>query len=150
MDRIDTTPTRDVMTPDPAWLAADETADRAAALFAESGTGVLPVCTRDRRPLGVVTDRDLVVRLLAQGCDPRATPVAELAEGPPVVADASEPAEEAAYRLAEHGLRRLPVVEDGRLVGILTRRDLEQRMEGAERPDTDDHRSGRWLLDRAY
>ena len=150
MDRIDTTLTRDVMTPDPAWLASDETADRAAALFAETGAGALPVCTRDGRPVGVVTDRDLVVRVLAQGADPFETPVGEVADGPPVVADAGETVDRAAYRLSEHGLRRLPVVEDGHLVGMLTRRDIEERLEGAERPDTGDHRSGRWALRRRY
>ena len=150
MDRTHITPTREVMTPDPDWLAADETVDRAAALFAETGAGALPVCTRDGRPVGVVTDRDLVVRVLAQGADPGATRVREIAEGPVVVADAGENVEDAAHRLAEHRLRRLPVVDDGRLVGMLTRRDIEERLEGADRPDTGDHRTGRWALGRPY
>lgn len=150
MDRIEDIPTRDVMTPDPAWLAADETVDRAAALFAESGAGVLPVCTRDRRPVGVVTDRDIVVRVLAQGADPCATRVGEVAEGPVVVADAGDPVAATAECLARHRLRRLPVVDGGRLVGIVSRRDVAERLGDAERPETDDRRSGRWAFGRPY
>lgn len=63
-------------------LIADETADRAAALFAKTGAVELAVYTRDSRPLGVVRDRDLVVRVLAQGADPCATPVSELVSRP--------------------------------------------------------------------
>jgi CBS domain-containing protein len=63
-------------------LIADETADRAAALFAESGAVELPVYTRDSRRLGVVRDRDLVVRVLAQGADPCTTRVREIVRRP--------------------------------------------------------------------
>src|SRR4051794_20960364 len=113
----------DLMTADPRSIASSATAADAARLLREHDVGSLPV-VQDERVVGVVTDRDLVVRVMAAGLDPEATPVPEVATDRPVTVEASTSLDEALQLMAEHQVRRLPVVEGDRLVGVIAQADV--------------------------
>ena len=121
--RTSDTLVRSVMSASPVTIGPDATVAEAARLLADADIGALPVVT-DGRLAGIVTDRDLVVRILAAGHGPD-TPVGEIASADlcSVTPDAS--LEEAARLLGQAQVRRLPVVDaEGRLVGIVTQADL--------------------------
>jgi CBS domain-containing protein len=81
--------------------------------------------THDQHPIGIITDRDLVVRVLAEGRDPNTARIADLLSYDPVTVSVDEGIESAASRMREHGIRRLPLVdEEGKVVGIVTSDDL--------------------------
>jgi len=95
-----------------------------ADLMAHYAVGCVVVVDADRRPIGVVTDRDLCTRVIARRLDPVATAVSAVMTKPAQVARADEPLETVAARMRQAGVRRLPVVDDGRLVGIVALDDL--------------------------
>jgi CBS domain-containing protein len=113
---------RDVMTPDPRTVTPNDSIQAAAQIMREEDTGIVPV-VENGRLAGVVTDRDIVTRAVARGMPPTervgqvATAVIEA-----VTPDVST--REAARIMGEHQVRRLPVVENGRLVGIVSLGDL--------------------------
>jgi CBS domain-containing protein len=114
---------RSVMSASPVTAGPDTTVREAARLLADADVGALPVVT-DGKLVGIVTDRDLVVRVLAAGRDLE-TPIGEIASSDLCTVTPDTPLEEAARLLGEAQVRRLPVVsEDGRLVGIVTQADL--------------------------
>ncbi len=114
---------QDVMTPNPTAVTPETPAREAARIMKTEDTGILPIVEGDR-VVGVVTDRDLALRVVAEGRGAE-TPVAEIASKDLVTIDPQQSLEEAARLMAEHQVRRLPVVEeDGRLVGILSQKDL--------------------------
>jgi CBS domain-containing protein len=111
------------MTPNPTAITPDTTAQEAARLMKSEDVGALPT-VEDGRLIGVVTDRDLAVRVVAEGRGPD-TPVSEIASKDIVTIDPQQSLEEAARLMAEHQVRRLPVVEeDGRLIGMLAQADV--------------------------
>ena len=89
----------------------------------------------DGRLVGVVTRTTLVREVVAAGRDPRATPLGEIAEEPRFTVDADLPVDEAFQLLEEEDLERVPVVEDGRLVGVLSRSVLQRRLAEDEPPE---------------
>ena len=104
-------------------IGANETIQRAAGMMRDEGVGCLVVVERGR-PFGIVTDRDLVVRGLAQGCDPSAM-VGDCTTYGPLTASVHESIETVAGRMKLHGVRRLPILDDaGSAVGIVTADDL--------------------------
>ena len=116
---------REAMTSNPTIVEPDTTAAEAARTMKSEDVGSLPI-VEDGRLVGVVTDRDLAIRILAEdrGAD---TPVGEIASRDVVTADPEQSLEEAARLMAEHQIRRLPVTEeDGKLVGILAQADVAQ------------------------
>jgi len=113
----------DIMSVSPRTVATSATAAEAARLMREHDIGSLPVVHNDRI-VGVVTDRDLVVRVIAAGLDPDTTPVVEVASDRLVTAEASADLDEALHLMAQHQVRRLPVVEDDRLVGVIAQADV--------------------------
>jgi len=116
---------REAMTSNPTIVEPDTTAAEAARTMKSEDVGSLPI-VEDGRLVGVVTDRDLAIRILAEdrGAD---TPVGEIASRDVVTADPEQSLEEAARLMAEHQVRRLPVTEeDGKLVGILAQADVAQ------------------------
>jgi CBS domain-containing protein len=119
---------REVMTVDPTAVSRDVTVREAARLLVERDVGPLPVVDGDML-IGIVTDRDLVVRVLADDRDPACTTVGEIASTTVVTIDPEEELERARALMAEHHVRRLPVVEEGRLVGILSHGDVERAQE---------------------
>jgi CBS domain-containing protein len=116
---------QEAMTSNPTAITPDTTAQEAARLMKSEDVGALPI-VEDGRLTCVVTDRDLTVRGVAEGLAAE-TPVSELASKNVVTIDPQQSLEEAARLMAEHQVRRLPVVEeDGRLVGMLAQADVAQ------------------------
>ena len=114
---------QEVMTSNPTTVRPDTPATEAARIMKQEDTGIVPIADGDRLA-GVITDRDLTLRILAEGGSPD-TGVGELASRDLVTVDPQQSLEEAARLMAEHQVRRLPVVEeDGRLVGILSQKDV--------------------------
>jgi len=121
------------MTADPAFCADDVTATEAARQMADQDIGALPVCTAEGRLAGVVTDRDLVVRIVAEGRDPDGTNIADLFDGSEVVTiGADDSAEEIIRTMKDHAVRRLPVIDGNRLVGIVSQADIARAMPDAK------------------
>lgn len=117
---------RDLMNPGVECIRAHETLDRAAQLMRDRQVGALPVCVDDR-VTGIITDRDIVIKCVAAGHDPAATRAGDLATGLVwVPADAT--VEEALSRMEEHQIKRLPVMQDGRVVGMITEADLARHL----------------------
>jgi len=87
--------------------------------------GALPICGKDDRLKGMLTDRDIVVKVIAQGKDPATTMVGELAQGKPVTVNADMPIDVALSLMREHAVKRLPVLDaNRRLCGIITEADI--------------------------
>lgn len=105
-------------------VAPEETVEAAARRMRDRKVGCLLVL-RQGRPAGVVTDRDLVVRVVAEGRDPTQARVGEFVTYDPITVDVGEGIETVVERMRRHGVRRLPVVGvDGAAVGIVTADDL--------------------------
>jgi CBS domain-containing protein len=125
---------KEVMTSNPATVEADASVIEAARIMRDEDTGIVPV-TENGRLVGTVTDRDIAVRVLAEGKDPQSTTVREIASTDLVTVDPQQELDEALRLMARHQVRRLPVVEnDGRLVGIVSQADVAR--------ESDDKRTG--------
>jgi CBS domain-containing protein len=111
------------MTASPRSIASSESVVQAARMMASEDVGSLPVVEGDQL-VGIVTDRDLVIQVLAKDLDPSKVTISEVASDNPVVAKPDEPLDAALQRMAREQVRRLPVVDDGRLVGILAQADV--------------------------
>ncbi|MEV0181723.1 CBS domain-containing protein [Streptomyces sp. NPDC050625] len=114
---------REIMTRDPVTVSEKTPLTDAARLMRENGIGDVIVAEGDHL-LGLVTDRDLVVRALADQRDPRLTVVGQVCSRDMVTCSSQDPVDEAIRLMREHTLRRLPVVDDDRLVGALSLGDL--------------------------
>jgi len=126
---------KDAMVPEPTMLADGATAQDAGRLFADSPEmRAVFVTAKDGRLVGVITRKTLVREVVAAGRDPRTTPVGAIAEPPLYTLDPELPIDEAFRFLEEHDAERVPVTEDGRLVGILSRSGLQRRLAEDEPP----------------
>ena len=122
---------RDMMTHPVVRIHPEESVAVAARTLARYNIGALPVCGGDGRICGVVTDRDLVTRCIAAGRQPGATPVRDVMTTQVVSARPDMDTATAAYLMGKHQIRRLPVVENGRLCGMVSLADLANREESA-------------------
>ena len=113
---------RDVMTPNPKTVSPDDTVQAAARIMQTEDTGAVPV-VNNGRVLAVVTDRDIVVRIVAEGA-PLSSPVRSIASQDVICATPEMTTREASDLMSEHQIRRLPVVENDRLVGIVSIGDI--------------------------
>jgi CBS domain-containing protein len=113
---------RDVMTPNPKTVSPNDTIQNAARIMRDEDTGVVPVCEGDRA-VGIVTDRDIVVRAIAEDGQLNRR-VCDIASTNVIAATPDMSTREAAELMSEHQVRRLPVVEGERLVGIVSLGDL--------------------------
>ena len=113
---------RDVMTPNPRTVSPDDTIQAAARIMQSEDTGAVPVVTNGR-VLAVVTDRDIVVRVVAEGAS-LSSPVRSIATQDVICASPEMSTREANELMSVHQIRRLPVVENDRLVGIVSIGDL--------------------------
>jgi CBS domain-containing protein len=115
---------KDIMTPGPRCVGENDTLVDAARLMASLDVGALPICGEDKRLKGMVTDRDIVVKCIAQGGDPASTTAGSLAEGKPVTIGADDDIEEALEVMKRYQVRRLPVIDGHDLVGIISQADI--------------------------
>jgi CBS domain-containing protein len=123
---------RDVMTPKPECIGENETLLAAAKKLAQLGVGSTPICGQDNRLKGMLTDRDIVVKALAQGKDPGSTRAGELAEGKPVTIGADDSLSETLATMAKYQVRRLPVIDGHDLVGIISLADIARNIDEEE------------------
>ena len=114
---------RESMTENPKTIVGDAPVSEAARVMATEDVGSLPVVEGDEL-VGIVTDRDLVVQVVARGKDPESVRVMDVYTKELVLASPEDPLDEALRRMASEQVRRLPVVDDGRLVGILAQADV--------------------------
>lgn len=119
---------KDLMTSPAECLAPDETLVTAARMLSKYDVGSMPILDGDTL-VGVVTDRDIVVEAIAKGLDPKDTPVSAIASTNVVTIEASAPVEEVAALMAEHQVRRLPVVDGGKVVGVVAQADVARELD---------------------
>jgi CBS domain-containing protein len=129
-----TTLVREAMLIEPRSLGAQATAQEAGELLANPDVRAVFVCDEERL-VGVVTRKTLIREVVAPGRDPRSTSLGDIAEAPHYTVDAASPAEEAFRFMEEKDAERVPVVEDGKLVGVLSRVVLQRRLAEDEPPD---------------
>ena len=114
---------RDAMTADPRSIGKSVSVVEAARLMREQDIGSLPI-TDDEQLVGMITDRDITMRVVAEAADPNATSVEDVYSRDLISVAPDNDLEEALGLMARHQVRRLPVVEDGRLVGIVAQADI--------------------------
>jgi CBS domain-containing protein len=122
------TTARDIMSTGVRCIPASETLDRAAQLMRTMNVGALPICDVNDRMTGMLTDRDIVVKCVAMGHDPAEVTAGELAEGTPRWIDADASIGEALAEMKKHQIRRLPVVEDKKLIGMISEADIARSL----------------------
>jgi CBS domain-containing protein len=115
---------RDLMTANPCSIDADKSVAYAAKMMRDEDVGLAPIVEGDKL-IGTVTDRDIAIRVVAEGKDADETTVREIASTNLVTIDPQQDLDEALRLMAKHQVRRLPVVEeDGRLVGVVAQADV--------------------------
>ena len=119
---------REIMTPDTTCIGENDDLLTAARRMAELNIGSMPICGTDNRLKGMLTDRDIVVKALAEGLDPGKTTAGQLAQGKPVTIGADDDAQEILRTMAEHQVRRLPVIDGHDLVGIVAVADVARAL----------------------
>jgi CBS domain-containing protein len=123
---------REIMTSNPSTIEPDNSIVDAARIMKQEDAGVVPV-TENGRLTGMVTDRDIAIRVVAEGKDPQSTTVREVASTDLVTVDPQQDLDEALRLMAQHQVRRLPVVEeDGRLVGVVAQADVAREGDDAK------------------
>nr|WP_229806033.1 CBS domain-containing protein [Microbispora rosea] len=100
---------------------------RAAEMMRDLGVGALPICGEDDRLKGIITDRDIVIKCCAEGKDLDQTTAGELARGL-VWVDANASVEDALTKMEEHQIKRMPVIDNHRIVGMITEADLAKEL----------------------
>jgi CBS domain-containing protein len=122
---------REIMTPNAECVNADEPVSVAAEKMARLDVGSLPICGTDDRLKGMLTDRDIVVKVLAKGKDVKSCLAGELAQGEAVTIGADDDAREILRTMASHKVRRLPVIDGHTLIGIVALAEVAKAL-----PDT--------------
>jgi CBS domain-containing protein len=122
------TSARDIMTPDATCAGENESLADAARKMTDLNVGSLPICGDDDRLKGMITDRDIVTKAVAAGRDPASVRVGELAQGKPVTIGADDDVAEVLQTMASHKVRRLPVIDGHKLVGIVAIADVARAL----------------------
>ncbi|HEX2520754.1 MAG TPA: CBS domain-containing protein [Terriglobia bacterium] len=123
---------QEVMTPNPVCCLSSDKVDRAAQIMKAEDVGSIPVIEglQARRVVGIVTDRDIVLKVVANGRDPENVFVNEIMTGRPVTCRLDDDLQHLLHAMAEHQVRRIPIVDiQNRIVGIVAQGDVATRME---------------------
>lgn len=121
---------RDVMSGGAECIGERQTVTEAARKLAELDVGGMPICGEDDRLKGMLTDRDIVVKVIAAGKDPGAITAGELSDQPEVVTiGADDSVNEALQTMTQHKVRRLPVIDGQRLIGVVSQADLAKEID---------------------
>jgi CBS domain-containing protein len=119
---------RDIMHSGAECVAANETLQMAAQKMRDLQVGALPICGTDNRLAGIITDRDIVTKCVAEGRDPSTCTASELAQGTPVWVEADADEDEVLQTMEQHRIRRLPVMENRKLVGMISEADIAMHL----------------------
>jgi CBS domain-containing protein len=122
------TTARDIMTPNPTCVRSSDTVLDAARRMARESVGGLPICGEDNRLKGMLTDRDIVVKVLAEGKDPRAMHVSEVPRDDLVSVKADDDVNRVLQTMKQHKIRRVPVLDGHDLVGIVAQADVARSL----------------------
>ena len=120
---------RDIMTGSPECVGENDSILDAAKKLAKLDVGAMPICGEDNRLKGMLTDRDIVVKVLAEGRDANSTTAGELGQGKPVTIGADDDVDLLLSTMAEHKVRRLPVIDGHDLIGIVSQADVANNLE---------------------
>jgi len=128
---------RDIMSDDCTCIGENDSVLDAAKRLAELDVGAMPICGEDDRLKGMITDRDIVVKVLAQGKDPASTKAGEVGDGDgdgdgdgkTITIGADDSIEQTLRTMIEHKVRRLPVIDGKRLVGIISQADVATNLD---------------------
>ena len=123
---------RDAMTRDPRTIGDGSSVVEAARIMEEADVGAVPVVDNDDILVGIVTDRDIALRVVAAGRDPHSTTVAEIATQSVSPTYPDLPLDDALEQMAYRRVRRLPVIEDDRVVGMLARADMVHELKSKQ------------------
>jgi CBS domain-containing protein len=119
---------REIMSGGAECIGENETLEDAARKLADLDVGAMPICGEDDRLKGMLTDRDIVVKAIAEGKSLSETKAGELGDGKPVTIGADDSAEEALRTMTEHKVRRLPVIDGHDLIGIVSQADVAKSL----------------------
>jgi CBS domain-containing protein len=122
------TTAREIMTSGAECIRTTDTLAEAARKMRDLDVGALPICGEDDQLKGMITDRDIVVKCIAEGGDPSSQTAEEFAQGKPVTIGADDSLDEALETMASSDVRRLPVIDGHRLVGMLSQADLAKHL----------------------
>jgi CBS domain-containing protein len=124
---------RDVMSGGADCIGEKETIEAAAKKLADLDVGAVPICGEDDRLKGMITDRDITIKVVAQGKDPAQTTAAELAtQGEVVTIGADDSVDEALRTMTEKKVRRLPVIDGHKLIGVVSQADLAKEIDSSK------------------
>ena len=112
--------------------SVNDTLVDAARKMRDLDVGALPICGDDNKLKGMLTDRDITVKAVAEGMDPSSVKVSEFADQKPVTIGADDSLEEALRTMTEHDVRRLPVIDGHDLVGMVSQADISQNLSGVQ------------------
>ena len=126
---------KELMTPNPTVVKPDDSVAQAATLMKQEDCGALPVVANGKL-VGIITDRDIVIRAIAAGKDARSTKISEVMTADPSTIASGATDDEAEKLMAKSQVRRLPVVDGGKLVGIIVTAQLARRGNTAELGET--------------
>ncbi len=118
---------RDMMHPGAECIGENDNLQKAAAMMRDLGVGALPICGEDDRLKGIITDRDIVIKCCAEGKDLAQTKAGQLAQGL-VYVDANASVEDALQKMEQNQIKRLPVIENHRIVGMISEADLAKNL----------------------
>jgi CBS domain-containing protein len=122
------TTARDIMSSNTECAQVSDNLAEVAKKMRDLGVGAMPICGEDNRLKGMITDRDIVVKCLADGGDPTSTTVESFVEDKPVTIGADDSVEEALQTMTSHGVRRLPVIDGHDLVGMVSQADIAKNL----------------------
>jgi len=122
------TTARDIMTAGAECVGENETLMDAAIRMRDLDVGSLPICGEDGRLKGILTDRDIVIKCIAEGGDPQQATAGSLAQGKPVTIGADDDVDEMLRTMKEHKVRRLPVIDGHDLVGMVAQADVARAL----------------------
>jgi CBS domain-containing protein len=122
------TTARDIMHAGAECIGEDGTLQDAAQRMRDLDVGALPICGDDDRLQGIITDRDIVTKCVASGADPATVTASELAQGAPVSIDSTADVAQVLNLMEEHRIRRLPVIDSHRVIGMISEADLARHL----------------------
>ena len=123
------TTARDIMNAGATCIGEDQTLMQAAQMMRDMNVGSLPICGNDKKLHGIITDRDIVVKCLAEGMDPNTCTAGELAQGRITWVDADTDMAQIVEMMGSKQVKRLPVIDDHQLVGMISESDLAKHLD---------------------